>query len=328
MQDTYYDNLNVTRNAPLEVIKAAYKTLAQKNHPDLNPDNPDAVRVMTIINAAYATLSDPEKKRKYDLSLAGRASPKFVHPVYKPAPRYTARTTTSSEYKTTRQPPQKTSSTSKHSNLKGIFKLVGIIIFIFGAVGLYDAWRDKEIKKKTAVAEYPKPNLGTQSLTYGSQSPTQKPEPTTRTSPSTVASRPIYTKPLTAPNGNPWPTTAAYIQGYDVLHRSGLSALTVDNSQNNSSVHVRLWSLDAANPYAVRNFFIPAYSSFTVDKLSAGNYDVRYRDMDSGTLTKSEQFILKEIKQYDGIQYSNVSMTLYKVQNGNMQTTGINESEF
>ena len=57
MQHTHYDNLKVTRNAPLEVIKAAYKTLAQKYHPDLNPGNPDAVRVMTIINAAYATLS-------------------------------------------------------------------------------------------------------------------------------------------------------------------------------------------------------------------------------------------------------------------------------
>lgn len=63
---THYDNLKVARNAPPEVIRAAYKTLSQKYHPDRNNNSPDAIRVIQIINSAYAILSDPDKRREHD----------------------------------------------------------------------------------------------------------------------------------------------------------------------------------------------------------------------------------------------------------------------
>ena len=63
---THYDNLKVARNAPPEIIRAAYKTLSQKYHPDRNPDSPDAIRVIQIINSAYEVLSDPVKRREHD----------------------------------------------------------------------------------------------------------------------------------------------------------------------------------------------------------------------------------------------------------------------
>ncbi len=63
---THYDNLKVARNAPPEVIRAAYKTLSQKYHPDRNGNSPDAIRVIQIINSAYAVLSDPVKRREHD----------------------------------------------------------------------------------------------------------------------------------------------------------------------------------------------------------------------------------------------------------------------
>ena len=56
---THYDNLKVARNAPPEVIRAAYKALAQKYHPDRNSNNPDSERIMVIINTSYEVLSDP-----------------------------------------------------------------------------------------------------------------------------------------------------------------------------------------------------------------------------------------------------------------------------
>lgn len=64
---THYDNLKVSKNAPQEVIRAAYKVLSQKYHPDRNQDNPDATRIMKIINEAYDVLSDPIKRREHDL---------------------------------------------------------------------------------------------------------------------------------------------------------------------------------------------------------------------------------------------------------------------
>lgn len=63
---THYDNLKVARNAPPEVIRAAYKTLSQKYHPDRNPDNAEAIRIIQIINSAYEVLSDPVKRQEHD----------------------------------------------------------------------------------------------------------------------------------------------------------------------------------------------------------------------------------------------------------------------
>lgn len=63
---THYDNLKVAKNAPIEVIKAAYKVLCQKHHPDRNQDNPDSTRIMKIINEAYEVLSDPVKRLDHD----------------------------------------------------------------------------------------------------------------------------------------------------------------------------------------------------------------------------------------------------------------------
>jgi DnaJ-class molecular chaperone len=63
---THYDNLKIARNAPQEVIRAAYKALSQKYHPDRNPNSPDAQRIAQMINSAYEVLSDPAKRREHD----------------------------------------------------------------------------------------------------------------------------------------------------------------------------------------------------------------------------------------------------------------------
>lgn len=67
---THYDNLKVARNAPPEVIRAAYKTLSQKYHPDRNPTSREAVRIIQIINTSYAVLSDPTKRQEHDVWIA------------------------------------------------------------------------------------------------------------------------------------------------------------------------------------------------------------------------------------------------------------------
>lgn len=63
---THYDNLKVARNAPPEVIRAAYKTLSQKYHPDRNGNSENAIRIIQIINTSYEVLSDPVKRREHD----------------------------------------------------------------------------------------------------------------------------------------------------------------------------------------------------------------------------------------------------------------------
>lgn len=66
----YYAILQIDPRAESEVIQAAYRRLAAKYHPDVAP-SPSAEERMKQLNAAYEVLSDPEKRRAYDLSRAG-----------------------------------------------------------------------------------------------------------------------------------------------------------------------------------------------------------------------------------------------------------------
>jgi curved DNA-binding protein len=62
----YYKILGVDKNATPKEIKSAYRKLARKYHPDLNPNDKDAKRKFQEINEANEVLSDPEKRKKYD----------------------------------------------------------------------------------------------------------------------------------------------------------------------------------------------------------------------------------------------------------------------
>ena len=65
MQDPY-DVLGVERGATQEAIRAAYRKLAKKHHPDLNPGKPEAAERFKAANAANDILSDPEKRARFD----------------------------------------------------------------------------------------------------------------------------------------------------------------------------------------------------------------------------------------------------------------------
>lgn len=62
----YYKVLGLDKNASAEDIKKAYRKLARKHHPDLNPNNEQAKKTFQQINEANEVLSDPDMKRKYD----------------------------------------------------------------------------------------------------------------------------------------------------------------------------------------------------------------------------------------------------------------------
>jgi curved DNA-binding protein len=62
----YYKILGIDKNATEKDIKAAYRKLARKFHPDLNPNDTEANKKFQQINEANEVLSDPEKRKKYD----------------------------------------------------------------------------------------------------------------------------------------------------------------------------------------------------------------------------------------------------------------------
>lgn len=347
---THYENLKVARDAPQEVIRAAYKTLSQKYHPDRNPGNVNAGKIMAILNTSYDVLSDPDKRRAHDLWIAQqeRTSAQPKHESTSPSP--------------PRYSPPPTKPRRAHTFLLHVTRY-----WLFYGVACIILWANFFAKPSTPPPG-PKP--------YQAAAPLVAPNPTTTPSHTTCraigstravyactypdgsrtyssklprdailapgvaqdvrrsANHPsqgeerAYVKPVNAPNGRPWPSSAGYVQGFPRANTDGFSNVTVDNGQNDSDVFVKLVSIGGDRAYPVRQFYIPAFESFTVKKVTAGSYDIRYRDLDTGGLSRSDAFTLEENPTDDGVQYSNITMTLYKVQNGNMQIFPLAESEF
>ena len=72
----YYEVLGVDKSADANAIKKAYRSLAKKYHPDMNPGDKEAEMKFKEVNEAYAVLSDSEKRQKYD---------RFGHAAFDPA---------------------------------------------------------------------------------------------------------------------------------------------------------------------------------------------------------------------------------------------------
>ncbi len=108
-----------------------------------------------------------------------------------------------------------------------------------------------------------------------------------------------YVRSKTADNGSPFPKNSGYIKGYPIQFTDGLSSVTVDNSRNSSDIFVKLYALDSNPSQAVRVLFIRAGKKFTAEKIKAGAYDVRFRDLNSGALARTNTFNLEEYNDFD-----------------------------
>lgn len=318
---THYDNLRVTRNAPPEVIQAAYRALCQKYHPDLNRDNPNATRIMAIINTSHDVLSDPVRRRQHDRWIVEKEAEiqealdydELLHQDREDHDRMPA------------QAPAAPAGTPMMSAMAAVLfgpsmrhimvptMLIGLVggcwlLSTFGDVNLLSGQRPAVA---AAIVEKPQ-TVAAVATSKAVLMPTRR----------------AYLRPALAPNGQPWPATAGYIDGTPRLAGGGLSNVTVDNSRNNSDVHVKLMQLDGNLRSPVREFYIPAHSMFTATKIRPGRYDIRYRDLGNGHLSRSEPIALEETRTYDGTHYTDMTFTLYKIVNGNMETYSIAESDF
>lgn len=137
-----------------------------------------------------------------------------------------------------------------------------------------------------------------------------------------------YARPDSAPNGQPWPAAAGYVRGYQRLHSNGHATVTVDNGRNDFDVFVKLVSVDGHAAYAARVFYIPAHGRFTLGQMTAGRYDVRYRDLESGALFQVEAFNLEEASTAGGAQSANFTIMLYEPPHGNVRIHRLSEIRF
>ena len=310
---THYDNLKVARNAPPEVIRAVYRTLAQKYHPDRNPNDPEAARIMTIVNAAYEVLSDPVKRKEHDAWIAAKEAE--LENGLKSQRVYTAQATSASSKSTGYPSATRATDSSYAFGFKAgkHFRKRWYVYLILGMI-IWGSIENPNPKKAVRSPGQTAPTL-----------PAPAPPQTTVRRPQV---KPRYVRPLNADNGSPWPAKSGYVARYPRMFTDGLSSVMVDNTKNRSDVFVKLFSVDSSPATSVRVFFIRAGEQFAVGQVRSGNYDIRYRDLDSGLLLRSDAFELKETPTSEGIRYKRITMTLYKVPGGNMQTYPISEDEF
>ena len=301
---SHYDNLKVARLAPPEVIRAAYKALSQKYHPDKNPGDEKAARIMAILNSAYGILSDPERRREHDEWITAeeweidwlestrgeehRDRQRAEVAQWEAAPIAHAPI----GYKATRDPKW-------WMGLALCFSLgcvAGILMMgqsrmmpvalatalgaqTFPKVELRSAARSDAAADAWAVARPHMPDTGAQGPDIKTLAVMQLVVPARAPDCDTE----IYS--LIAPNGEPWPSQSGYVDGFPVGNQGAETQLTIDNTENASPVLVKVYDLDRRSN--VRHVYVLPHDSIVIEKLAAGKYEVRYQNIDVGG-TKAE----------------------------------------
>jgi hypothetical protein len=302
----HYDNLKVARDASPDEIRAAYRALTRKHHPDRNAGVADAQRVMSVINVAYEILSDPVRRREHDEWIAQAEAPRArpvrsLHTLHEPtvaapAPRRDrSRKRVDWAARIYRAARRWRLHALRHRLSYGLGAVVALALAIGGVRSLFEPTIGQHLAAVRADAA--SRNAG-------------------------------YVRPQTAPNGQPWPVGSGYIAGYELLNDGGLSEITVDNSQNDTDMFVKLFSLDGVTAQPVRTFFVRARSRFPLVHLTTGTYDLRYRNLGNGALLRSPALILEEVHSDRGTQHSTPNVRLYQPGEGAMQTYALSEAEF
>ncbi|WP_237380086.1 J domain-containing protein [Cupriavidus sp. SW-Y-13] len=353
LMHSHYDNLKVSRDAPAEVIRAAYKSLSQKYHPDRHADSEEANRIMRLLNAAYDVLRDPEKRAEHDQWIvaqekreadqkqrqatqqrqayraaqaqqqrqaaqrqqAQRPAPPPAASEPEPAAEQPARTR--KPRRSWRDAPPNSGPATPLPKLGSFALYLGIGALI---VVLLSDWSGDNAAGRGV------PAAATASTLSSSVPPSASSLTRTVAPGSTRDSK--YIRPTLTPRGLPWPTRSGYLPGYPVLNDSGLSTLTVDNSASPSDVMVKLVSVEGNTPLPVRTSYVRGGTSFTMDEISPGSYDLRYQSLDTGELFRSERFELAELRESGGTSANRNVFRLYGVPGGTSRSVPISERDF
>jgi hypothetical protein len=313
---SHYDNLKVARDAPPEVIRAAYRTLAQKYHPDRGPGSTKAAQIMQLINNAYEVLSDPEQRREHDAWLAteeGRVASNGTHQPppreesprpreevprpreEAPRPRQPAPESPSAWAGTVGEQLGRPSYDDPDDLREDVFDIVaavlrkhGFVVVVLALIGLgWLAWISGALDRRPSVVEEaPTPSVG---FAAPAPSPPTTMTPTAAPQDAPVELAPWVRPPLT-PKGEPWPAEAGYLSGYPTFAETGDGSLVVDNSQGSADVFAKLMTFGAHAYFPERYFFIPAGGRFTLEHLERWPYILFYQELDTGTRASAGPF--------------------------------------
>ena len=294
---THYDNLKVARMAPQEVIRAAYKALSQKYHPDKNPGDEKAARIMAIVNTAYTALNDPVRRREHDEWIAAEEwEVAWVESTrHEEGARAGGVADWQSQEGTQAAPHAHSHRTPLVRALRRYLALLlaaglgaGVALGmafperVLPLVGLGAAPQVTRVAGAPAALPAATPD---DSWAVGHVGAPEAPKISVlATTGLTIAARAAdcanALQALAAPNSEAWPEHSGYVSGYPVANTGKQMQIAIDNSANSLPVFVKIYDLDRnAN---VRYLYILAGESWNISELAAGKYEVRYQDVVSG----------------------------------------------
>ena len=292
---THYDNLKVSRHAPQEVIRAAYKALSQKYHPDKNQGDERAARIMAIVNTAYNILSDPVRRKEHDEWIASEEwEVEWLESTHGDEGRDKARADGQWE-------PRQVDAPARLSVLRDPRWWGAMLLFFAGGAALTFALGDPPKVLPSALAWTGKPPpvaapastppagaapLGSDTSNDGWARPAGEADApadikalavTQLVVPARAPDCDTDLQSQVSPNGDPWPAQSGYIDGYPIGNAGEERQVRVDNSSNPSPVLVKLYDLDRRSN--VRHAYVLGRTKFLIDKLAAGKYEVRYQNI-------------------------------------------------
>jgi hypothetical protein len=292
---THYDNLKVARMAPQEVIRAAYKALSQKYHPDKNPGDEKAARIMAIVNTAYTALNDPVRRKEHDEWIAaeewevawlesthqeegGRAD--VSRSRANGVPDWQAQDHTGD--------PARKHHSRGYRTVRRYFSLLAAA-GVGAAVALCMAFPER-LLPMIGMAPAPVAKAAPAPAVRDDTWPVERaaaPDGTESgaqisvlaTTGLVIGPRPPdcanVLQALAAPNGEPWPERSGYVTGYPLANHGKQMQVFIDNSASTMPVFVKLYDLDRnAN---IRHVYVQAGDTWNVSELAAGKYEVRFQ---------------------------------------------------
>ncbi len=325
---TYYDVLNVPRDASADEIKHAFRKLAQQLHPDRNR-SAGASELMAVVNAAHQTLGDPRKRAQYDAMLiqnaqrARQVATQRRHggpsaAVARPSPRPSV---------STQSKPAKAARRGSRARWLAVF------VVACGA----GAWMgfDHEAEK----AAMPPPVINDAAILAQAQEKAEAASAAiaaaSRVAVEAPAGKPVRSvepgqtdcvPPEFDPLGAPWPKAGAYIAGMPLTHDGGWSEITLDNMAGEQAVYAKV--TDASGKRDYRHAYVPAHSRFTFGRMDVGNYLLKYKMLDTGCAYASNRIRLEETLVGDRIKSSVYKLTLRKLENRNSQFSNVHAEQF
>ena len=296
---SHYDNLKVSRKAPQEVIRAAYKALSQKYHPDKNPHDEKAARIMAILNSAYGTLADPVRRREHDEWIAAEEwEIEWLESTQAEENRELLRHESGAE-------GDAVLSTPVYRPLRDPkWWLAASVFLVLGAaagIGLMSQKRvlppvlgavlDTPVAPAAPAPEpepEPEPQADTDTWAVrGANLPGAPLAPRVKTSavaqlviPRLAPACDAELHTLVAPNGDPWPQASGYLNNFPIGNQGTAMQIVVDNTANTSPVLAKVFDLERGSN--VRHVYVLAGEKLTVDKLAAGRYQMRYQELNVG----------------------------------------------